>query len=55
MHMHSYDLICLSETWLESATSIDSSDLSLISYNLHRVDDPNNVKKEGFVFIIKKP
>ena len=53
--MHSYDLICLSETWLDSTTSIDSNALSLKSYNLDRVDDLGNVKKEVFVFIIKKP
>ena len=43
--MHSYNLICLSETWLDSTTSIDSNDLSLTGYNLHRVDDSDNVKK----------
>ena len=53
--MHSYDFICLSETWLDSTTSINSNDLSLKGYNLHRVDDPDNVKTEGLVFIIKKP
>ena len=26
--MHSYDLICLFETWLDSTTSINSNDLS---------------------------
>ena len=49
--MHSYDLICLSETWLDSTTSIDYNDLSLKGYNLDRV----NYKEKGFVFIIKKP
>ena len=44
--MHSYDLICLSETiWLDSKTSINSNNLSLKGYNLHRVGDPDNVKK----------
>ena len=45
--LHSYDLICFSETWLDSTISIDSNDLSLKGYNLHRVDDPDNVKKRG--------
>ena len=53
--LHSYDLICLSETWLDSTIFIDSNDLPLNGYNLHRVDNPHNVKKEGFEFIIKKP
>ena len=45
--MHSYDLICLYEAWLDSTTSIDSSDLFLKGYNLHCVGDPGNVKKGG--------
>ena len=45
--LHSYDLICLSETWLDSTTFIDSNDLSLKCYNLHRVEDPDNVTKGG--------
>ena len=45
--LHSCDLICLSGTWVDSTTSIDSNDLSLKGYNLHRVDDPDNVKKGG--------
>ena len=45
--LHSYDLICLSDTLLDSATSIDFNDLSLRGYNLHHVDDPDNVKKGG--------
>ena len=51
--MHSYDLICLPETWLDATTSIDSNDLSLKGYNLHHVDDPNNVKK-GVVCVYHK-
>ena len=45
--MNSYDLICLSERWLDATTSIDSSDLSLKVYNLHRVYDPDDFKKGG--------
>ena len=45
--LHSYDLICLSETWLNSVTSVDSNDLYLKGYNLHRVDEPDNVKGGG--------
>ena len=30
---------------LDSTTFINSNDLSLNGYNLHRVGDPNNVKK----------
>ena len=44
---HRYDLIFLSETWWDSTTFIDSSDLSLNGYNLHRFHDPDSVKKGG--------
>ena len=43
--VHSYDLNRFSETWLDTTTSINSNDLPLKSYNLHRVDDPDNVRK----------
>ena len=39
--LHSYDVICLSEMWLDSTTSIDSNVLFLKGYNLYRVDDPD--------------
>ena len=52
--LHSYDLICLSETWLDSTTFIDSNDLSLKCYNLHRVDVPDNVIKGGICVYCKE-
>ena len=52
--LHNYDLICLSETWLDSTISIDSNDISLKGYNLHRVDDPDNVKKQGVCVCYKE-
>ena len=52
--MHSYDFICLSQTWLDSTTSIDFNDLSLNGYNSHRVDDPDNVKKGGVCVYFKE-
>ena len=52
--MHTYDFICLSETWLDPKTSIDSNDLSLKGYNLNRVDNPVNVKKGGVCVYYKE-
>ena len=52
--MHNYDLICLSETWLDSTISIDSNDISLKGYNLHHVDDPDNAKKRGVCVCYKE-
>ena len=53
--LHSYDLICLSETWLNSTTSIDSNDLSLKGYTYIVLTILTMLKMEGFVFIIRKP
>ena len=50
----SYDLICFSETWSDSMTSIDFNDLSLKSYNLYRVDEPVNVRKGGVIVYYKE-
>ena len=44
----------LSEPWLDSTSSIDSNDLSLKGYNLHRVDDPDNVEKGGVCVYYKE-
>ena len=44
----------MSETWLDSTTSIDSNDLSLKCYNLHHIDDPDNVKKGGVCVYYKE-
>ena len=52
--LYSYDLICLSETGLDSITSTDSNDFSLTGYNLHRIDDPDNVKKGGVCVYYKE-
>ena len=52
--MHGYDLICLSETWLDLIISIDFNDLSLKGYNLHRIDDPDNAKKGGVCVYYKE-
>ena len=46
--------ICLSETWLDSTTSIDSNDLSLKGCNLHHVNNPDNVKKGGVCVCYKE-
>ena len=51
---HNHDLTCLSEICLDTTTSIDSNDLSLKGYNLHRVDDLDNVKKGGVYVYYKE-
>ena len=43
--IHQYDILCISETYLDSSVSTDDSTLSLPGYNLVRSDHPSNVKR----------
>ena len=51
---HNYDLICLSETFLNS--SIDGSDtrISIDGYNLIRSDHPNDSKRDSVCIYYKE-
>ena len=44
----------MSEAWLDPTTSIDSNDLPLKGYNLHYIDNPDNVKKGGVCVYYKE-
>ena len=46
------DIICLSETFLNSSIQNDDDRIKIDGYNLIRSDDPSDSKKGG-VFIIK--
>ena len=46
------DIICLSETYLDSSISSYNDNLELPGYNLVRADNPTNAKRGGFAFII---
>ena len=45
--VHSFHIICLSETYLNSETSPNVTPLELPSYNLFRSDHPSNNKRGG--------
>ena len=45
--VHSFDIICLAETYLNSETSPNASRLEFPDYNLFRSDHPSNNKKGG--------
>ena len=47
---HKFDIICLSETYLNSSNSPDDETLEISGYNLVRSDHPLNSKRRG-VFI----
>ena len=51
--VHNFDLICISETFLDSSVAIDDSDLNFNGYNLMRSDHPSAVKKGGICIFYK--
>ena len=44
---HKFDVICISEIYLDSDASDDDSNLKIAGYNLIRVDHPSNTKRGG--------
>ena len=50
---HSFDVICLSETYLDSSISHDENHLQIPGYNLYRVDHPLNIKRGGVCIYYK--
>ena len=45
--VHSFDIICLSETYLSSETPPNDTRLELTDYNFFRSDHPSNNKRGG--------
>ena len=45
--VHKLDIICLSETYLNSETSPDDDNLEIPGYNIIRKDQPSNTKRGG--------
>ena len=45
--MQKFDIICLSETYLNSKTRSDDKKLEIAGYNLVREDHPSNSKRGG--------
>ena len=48
-----FDIICLSETFLNSPLDREDGRLKIDGYNLIRLDDPSGQKKEAYVSIIR--
>ena len=48
-----FDIICLSETYLDSSTTSDDDDLAISGYNLIRSDHPSNNKRGGVCIYYK--
>ena len=51
--IYRYDLICLSETFLDSSFSTDNDRLSLDGYDLIRADHPQDIKRNGVCVYMK--
>ena len=43
--VHKFDIICLSETYLDSTVPLDDDNLVISRYNLIRSDHPSNTKR----------
>ena len=46
--VHKFDVICLSETYLDSSILHEDNNLQIPVYDLHREDHPLNVKQGVF-------
>ena len=52
--LHKFNIIYLSETYLDNSYHCDDDQLALPGWKLIRADYLNNIKKEEFASIIKK-
>ena len=51
---YNYDIICLSETFLNSEINNDDSRLNISGYNLLRADHPTDTKRGGVLYLLTK-
>ena len=51
--VHKFDIICLSETYLDSTVPLDDDNLVISGYNLIRSDHPSNTKRGGVCLYCK--
>ena len=52
--VYRYDIICISESFLDSTISDDDNILHMEGYDLIRADHPNNIKRGGVCLYFKK-
>ena len=45
--LHNFDLVCISETYLDSTTAANDENLAITGYNLLRADHASNSKRGG--------
>ena len=51
--VHKFDIVCLSETYVDSNTSPDNDNLEISGYNLIRSDHPSNSERRGVCIYYK--
>ena len=51
--IHKFDVICISETYLDSSSPSDDSNLEISGYTLVRSDHPSNNKRRGVCIYYK--
>ena len=52
--IHKFDVICISETYLDSSTPSNDSNLEISGYTLVRSDHSSNNKRGGFCICYKR-
>ena len=45
--LHDFDVVCISETYLDSNTALDDENLEIAGYNLLSADHASNGKRGG--------
>ena len=54
--INNLDIICLSETYLDSSVSSNDGNLEVPGYTLVRADNPNNIKRGGVcIYYLNSP
>ena len=53
--IHDFDMICLSESYLDSTVYSDNGNLYIRDYKLVRADLPGNIKRGGVSVFLKNP
>ena len=51
---HKFDIICLSETYLDSSTTSNDDNLDISGYNLIRSDQPSHNKNTVVLYLLQK-
>ena len=54
MNVNDLDIVCLSETFLDSSIPIDDNRLSIPGYSMMRADHPSNTKRSGVCLYYKE-